>query len=164
MLIGSHGMLTFFFFTPNSSITDEGHRLFFLYAVLLQGCSSCTQLRSVSSFPLYSWEPVRDEVNGSTMTCLQTYSTQPVKYVPSLSAGHVVGPVLSHSFCNSQGLPDISSALQHPQRSALLFSYVMGLLLFLVLLFPLTDPFFYGAIPVCSLAPPPESVCQIKWN
>ncbi|XP_073334981.1 CAAX prenyl protease 2-like [Pagrus major] len=79
-----------------------------------------------------------------------------------MRTGHVVGPVLCHSFCNSQGLPDISSALQHPQRSALLFSYMMGLLLFLVLLFPLTDPLFYGAIPVCSLAPPPTSVCQIR--
>ncbi|KAM3600726.1 uncharacterized protein V6R79_001446 [Siganus canaliculatus] len=79
-----------------------------------------------------------------------------------MRTGHVVGPILCHSFCNSQGLPDISSALQHPQCPVLLFSYVMGLLLFLVLLFPLTDPFFYGAIPVCSLAPPPETVCQIK--
>ncbi|XP_041656772.1 CAAX prenyl protease 2-like isoform X2 [Cheilinus undulatus] len=76
-----------------------------------------------------------------------------------LVSGHVVGPVLCHSFCNSQGLPDIGSALRHPQKPALLFSYVMGLLLFLVLLFPLTDPFFYGAAPVCRLAPPPVSVC-----
>ncbi|KAI3373817.1 hypothetical protein L3Q82_022402, partial [Scortum barcoo] len=75
-----------------------------------------------------------------------------------MRTGHVVGPVLCHSFCNSQGLPDISSALEHPERQALLFSYLMGLLLFLVLLFPLTDPLFYGAIPVCSLAPP-SSVC-----
>ncbi|XP_075343438.1 CAAX prenyl protease 2-like [Odontesthes bonariensis] len=76
-----------------------------------------------------------------------------------LRTGHVVGPVLCHSFCNSQGLPDLSSALHHPQHSALLFSYLMGVLLFLLLLFPLTDPFFYGTIPVCSLAPPPEAVC-----
>ncbi|XP_036974588.1 CAAX prenyl protease 2-like [Acanthopagrus latus] len=79
-----------------------------------------------------------------------------------MRTGHVVGPVLCHSFCNSRGLPDISAALQHPQRLALLVSYVTGLLLFLVLLFPLTDPFFYGAIPVCSLAPPPTSACQIQ--
>uniref|UniRef100_A0A8C4DGH8 CAAX prenyl protease 2 n=1 Tax=Dicentrarchus labrax TaxID=13489 RepID=A0A8C4DGH8_DICLA len=79
-----------------------------------------------------------------------------------LVSGHVVGPVLCHSFCNSQGLPDISSALKHPQQSALVFSYLMGVLLFLVLLFPLTDPFFYGDIPVCSLALPPASVCQMK--
>ncbi|XP_069001742.1 CAAX prenyl protease 2-like [Embiotoca jacksoni] len=73
-----------------------------------------------------------------------------------MRTGHVVGPVLCHSFCNSQGLPDISSALQHPQRSVLLVTYLMGALLFLVLLVPLTDPFFYGAIPVCSLAPAPS--------
>uniref|UniRef100_A0A3Q1BS63 CAAX prenyl protease 2 n=1 Tax=Amphiprion ocellaris TaxID=80972 RepID=A0A3Q1BS63_AMPOC len=81
-----------------------------------------------------------------------------IKSVICVSEGHV-GPVLCHSFCNSQGLPDVTSALQHPQRPPLLFSYLMGILLFLVLLFPLTDPFFYGAIPVCSLAPPPTSVC-----
>uniref|UniRef100_A0A3Q2D1V9 CAAX prenyl protease 2 n=1 Tax=Cyprinodon variegatus TaxID=28743 RepID=A0A3Q2D1V9_CYPVA len=66
--------------------------------------------------------------------------------------GHIVGPILCHSFCNSQGLPDIGSALSHPQRSAVLFCYLSGFLLFLVLLFPLTDPFLYGARPVCSLA------------
>uniref|UniRef100_A0A667ZCL1 CAAX prenyl protease 2 n=1 Tax=Myripristis murdjan TaxID=586833 RepID=A0A667ZCL1_9TELE len=77
-----------------------------------------------------------------------------------MRTGHVVGPVLCHSFCNSQGLPDISSALQHPEKPALLFSYLMGALLFLVLLFPLTDTFFYGAVPACSLAPSPLSVCH----
>ncbi|CAI5643125.1 unnamed protein product [Oreochromis niloticus] len=76
-----------------------------------------------------------------------------------IRTGHVVGPVLCHSFCNSQGLPDISSALQHPQSSALLFLYLLGGLLFLVLLFPLTDQYFYGPIPICSLAPPPASLC-----
>ncbi|KAM7374563.1 hypothetical protein PAMP_007211 [Pampus punctatissimus] len=79
-----------------------------------------------------------------------------------MRTGHVVGPVLCHSFCNSQGLPDISSALQHPQRSALLFSYLMGVLLFLVLLFPLTDHFFYDVIPVCSLAPPPALTLRLQ--
>uniref|UniRef100_A0A3B3D7N5 CAAX prenyl protease 2 n=1 Tax=Oryzias melastigma TaxID=30732 RepID=A0A3B3D7N5_ORYME len=76
-----------------------------------------------------------------------------------LRTGHLVGPVLCHSFCNSQGLPDIASALQHPQRSALLSFYLVGALLFLVLLFPLTDPYFYTSIPVCSLAPLPPSAC-----
>ncbi|KAM9729001.1 CAAX prenyl protease 2-like [Menidia menidia] len=76
-----------------------------------------------------------------------------------LRTGHLVGPVLCHSFCNSQGLPDVGSALQHPQQAVILCSYLTGVLLFLLLLFPLTDPFFYGAIPVCSLATPPESVC-----
>ncbi|XP_074528918.1 CAAX prenyl protease 2-like [Halichoeres trimaculatus] len=78
-----------------------------------------------------------------------------------MRTGHIVGPVLCHSFCNSQGLPDVGSALRHPQKPALLILYAMGLLLFLVLLFPLTDPVFYGTIPVCNLAPPPASVCLI---
>ncbi|XP_013873097.1 CAAX prenyl protease 2 [Austrofundulus limnaeus] len=68
-------------------------------------------------------------------------------------AGHVAGPVLCHSFYSSQGLPDFTSALNPPHRSVLLFFYLMGVLLFLVLLFPLTDPFLYGAIPISSLAP-----------
>ncbi|XP_061595509.1 CAAX prenyl protease 2-like isoform X2 [Cololabis saira] len=76
-----------------------------------------------------------------------------------LRTGHIVGPVLCHSFCNSQGLPDISSALRHPRSAALLCSYLMGVLLFLALLFPLTDPLFYGASPVCSLLAPPASLC-----
>ncbi|RVE64052.1 hypothetical protein OJAV_G00142500 [Oryzias javanicus] len=79
-----------------------------------------------------------------------------------LRTGHLVGPVLCHSFCNSQGLPDIASALLHPQRSALLSFYLVGALLFLVLLFPLTDPHFYTSIPVCSLAPLPPSVCYFS--
>ncbi|XP_027887402.1 CAAX prenyl protease 2-like [Xiphophorus couchianus] len=69
-----------------------------------------------------------------------------------LRTGHIVGPVLCHSFCNSQGLPDIGSALSSPQRSAVLICYLTGVLLFLVMLFPFTDPFLYGARPVCSLA------------
>ncbi|KAI9548214.1 hypothetical protein NQZ68_010433 [Dissostichus eleginoides] len=76
-----------------------------------------------------------------------------------MRTGHVVGPVVCHAFCNSQGLPDLTSALQHPQKSAILLSYLLGLLLFLVLLFPLTDPFLYGPIPVCSLSAPAASAC-----
>lgn len=52
-----------------SKMSGPGHRFFFFCAVLLQGCSSCTQLRSVSSLPLYSWELVRDVGNSSTVTC-----------------------------------------------------------------------------------------------
>uniref|UniRef100_A0A8B9H469 CAAX prenyl protease 2 n=1 Tax=Astyanax mexicanus TaxID=7994 RepID=A0A8B9H469_ASTMX len=74
-------------------------------------------------------------------------------------AGHLVGPVLCHSFCNWMGFPALGSALQHPQRPALLLSYELGLLLFAFLLFPLTDPLFYGMTPVCSLILEPRSVC-----
>uniref|UniRef100_A0AAQ5ZWS1 CAAX prenyl protease 2 n=1 Tax=Amphiprion ocellaris TaxID=80972 RepID=A0AAQ5ZWS1_AMPOC len=56
---------------------------------------------------------------GKDSTNILTSSSRLIKSVICVSEGHV-GPVLCHSFCNSQ------------------------------------DPFFYGAIPVCSLAPPPR--------
>lgn len=81
---------------------------------------------------------------------------------PCLSVpGHLVGPVLCHSFCNYMGFPALSSALEHPQRLTLLASYLLGMLLFLLMLFPLTEPRFYGdPTPVCSLAAGSSSVCS----
>ncbi|MBN3323668.1 FACE2 protease, partial [Atractosteus spatula] len=77
-----------------------------------------------------------------------------------IRTGHLVGPVLCHSFCNHMGFPALSAALDHPQRLFLLGFYLLGVLLFLLLLFPLTDPLFYGAAPVCSLAPSPRALCS----
>uniref|UniRef100_A0A8C2IHB0 CAAX prenyl protease 2 n=1 Tax=Cyprinus carpio TaxID=7962 RepID=A0A8C2IHB0_CYPCA len=68
-----------------------------------------------------------------------------------ICAGHLVGPVLCHSFCNQMGFPAIGLVLQHPQRPVLLLSYQLGVLLFLILLFPFTDPAFYGMTPICTL-------------
>uniref|UniRef100_A0A3P9MCV2 CAAX prenyl protease 2 n=1 Tax=Oryzias latipes TaxID=8090 RepID=A0A3P9MCV2_ORYLA len=77
-----------------------------------------------------------------------------------LSAGHLMGPVLCHSFCNYMGFPAISTALEHPQRLTILCSYLLGVLLFLFFLFPFTDPSFYGfPTPVCTLAPSASSLC-----
>ncbi|KAG9346653.1 hypothetical protein JZ751_006964 [Albula glossodonta] len=78
-----------------------------------------------------------------------------------LSAGHLLGPVLCHSFCNYMGFPALSTALEHPQRLTLLSFYLLGVLLFLLLLFPMTDPVFYSSpTPVCSLATIPGSICS----
>uniref|UniRef100_A0A8C2PSI2 CAAX prenyl protease 2 n=1 Tax=Cyprinus carpio TaxID=7962 RepID=A0A8C2PSI2_CYPCA len=68
-----------------------------------------------------------------------------------IRTGHLVGPVLCHSFCNQMGFPAIGLVLQHPQRPVLLLSYQLGVLLFLILLFPFTDPAFYGMTPICTL-------------
>ncbi|KAM6970030.1 CAAX prenyl protease 2-like [Aplochiton taeniatus] len=76
-----------------------------------------------------------------------------------IRTGHVLGPVLCHSFCNSQGLPDLESALHHPQRRLVLPAYLLGALLFVVLLYPMTEPFFYGTAPVHSLAPMDLGFC-----
>ncbi|XP_028851588.1 CAAX prenyl protease 2 [Denticeps clupeoides] len=78
-----------------------------------------------------------------------------------IRTGHLVGPVLCHSFCNYMGFPALSAALDHPQRLTLLSFYLLGVLLFLLLLFPMTDPLFYGSpTPVCSLAAVPGSACS----
>ncbi|KAM3920582.1 CAAX prenyl protease 2 isoform 2-T2 [Leptodactylus fuscus] len=65
--------------------------------------------------------------------------------------GHFIGPVLCHSFCNYIGFPAIFTALDHPQRSTIVLFYVLGVVLFFLLLYPMTDPTLYGDIPICSL-------------
>ncbi|XP_014011089.1 CAAX prenyl protease 2 [Salmo salar] len=77
-----------------------------------------------------------------------------------IRTGHLVGPVLCHSFCNHMGFPALGMALEHPHRLTVLSCYLLGVLLFLLLLFPLTDPIFYGLpTPVCTLASVPSSLC-----
>ncbi|ROL45518.1 CAAX prenyl protease 2 [Anabarilius grahami] len=75
--------------------------------------------------------------------------------------GHLVGPVLCHSFCNYMGFPALSTALDHPYRLTILSFYVLGVVLFLLLIFPMTDPLFYGSpTPVCTLTSTPGSICS----
>lgn len=77
-----------------------------------------------------------------------------------IRTGHLVGPVLCHSFCNYMGFPAISAALEHPHRTTVLCCYVLGVLLFILFLFPFTDPAHYGVpTPVCTLAPSLSPVC-----
>ncbi|XP_032735476.1 CAAX prenyl protease 2 isoform X3 [Lontra canadensis] len=68
-----------------------------------------------------------------------------------IRTGHLIGPVLCHSFCNYMGFPAVCAALEHPQRRPLLACYALGVGLFLLLLQPLTDPKLYGSLPLCVL-------------
>uniref|UniRef100_A0A672QZL7 CAAX prenyl protease 2 n=1 Tax=Sinocyclocheilus grahami TaxID=75366 RepID=A0A672QZL7_SINGR len=78
-----------------------------------------------------------------------------------VSLGHLVGPVLCHSFCNYMGFPALSTALDHPHRLTILSFYVLGVVLFFLLFFPMTDPFFYGLpTPVCTLTSTSGSICS----
>lgn len=86
------------------------------------------------------------------------WSLNPGLHLPL--SGHLLAPVLCHSFCNSMGFPDFSRALEHPQRPVLLFCYQLGVALFLLCLLPLTDPFFYGVTPICTLFLNPRAVCS----
>uniref|UniRef100_A0A8C7EEJ5 CAAX prenyl protease 2 n=2 Tax=Nothoprocta perdicaria TaxID=30464 RepID=A0A8C7EEJ5_NOTPE len=64
-----------------------------------------------------------------------------------LRTGHLAGPVLCHSFCNSVGFPALGAALGHRRRRALLPCYALGVGLFALLLRPLTQPRLFGAPP-----------------
>uniref|UniRef100_A0A8C1SS48 CAAX prenyl protease 2 n=1 Tax=Cyprinus carpio TaxID=7962 RepID=A0A8C1SS48_CYPCA len=78
-----------------------------------------------------------------------------------IRTGHLVGPVLCHSFCNYMGFPALSTALDHPHRLTILSFYVLGVVLFFLLIFPMTDPFFYGfPTPVCTLTSTSGSICS----
>ncbi|XP_064407757.1 CAAX prenyl protease 2 [Latimeria chalumnae] len=68
-----------------------------------------------------------------------------------IRTGHLIGPVLCHSFCNFIGFPPIGAVADHPQRCTILLFYFLGVLLFFLLLYPVTDPQFYGDIPSCHL-------------
>uniref|UniRef100_A0A4X1TFN1 CAAX prenyl protease 2 n=1 Tax=Sus scrofa TaxID=9823 RepID=A0A4X1TFN1_PIG len=43
-----------------------------------------------------------------------------------IRTGHLIGPVLCHSFCNYMGFPAVCAALEHPQRRPLLAGYALG--------------------------------------
>jgi len=60
-----------------------------------------------------------------------------------IRTGHLASPVVSHMFCNYMGLPDFG-ALTRSQNSKQLWTlYVCGLLGFICLIVPLTDPSLY---------------------
>ncbi|XP_069500860.1 CAAX prenyl protease 2 isoform X1 [Ambystoma mexicanum] len=68
-----------------------------------------------------------------------------------IRTGHLIGPVLCHSFCNYIGFPAIFTACEHPQRFIIITFYVLGMVLFFLLLHPMTDPALYGDLPICHL-------------
>nr|CAB3265497.1 CAAX prenyl protease 2-like [Phallusia mammillata] len=57
-----------------------------------------------------------------------------------LRTGHLTSAVVSHAFCNIMGFPDFENALQHKQNILICCCFVAGLVLFIALLFPLTEP------------------------
>ncbi|CAL8377082.1 CAAX prenyl protease 2 [Gadus morhua] len=78
-----------------------------------------------------------------------------------IRTGHLIGPVMCHSFCNYMGFPAVSAALDHPHRTTVLACYLLGVGLFFLLLFPMTEPAYYSPpTPVCTLAPRLTSLCS----
>ena len=60
--------------------------------------------------------------------------------------GHVVAPFLVHAFCNHMGFPNFSEIFAHPAptRYYVGTSFVVGLILWSILLMPLTEPYLYS--------------------
>lgn len=58
--------------------------------------------------------------------------------------GHLVSPVLAHTSCNILGLPPLDEIQKHRHPIALFTVYLVGLMTFLLLLFPLTDPMWFS--------------------
>ena len=58
--------------------------------------------------------------------------------------GHLVSPVLAHSLCNVLGLPPIDALSSHPHPRIIFTLYVLGLVIFILLLFPMTSPTWFS--------------------
>ena len=58
-------------------------------------------------------------------------------------SGHLVSPVLAHTYCNILGLPPLDAIPSHHRPYSIFCLYVLGLLTFVLLLFPLTSPTWF---------------------
>jgi prenyl protein peptidase len=60
--------------------------------------------------------------------------------------GNLLGPIVCHCFCNYMGFPDFQGAYYSKHRLFLGLMFVVGLGLFMYLLYPLTDPALFGSV------------------
>lgn len=63
-----------------------------------------------------------------------------------LRTDHLMAPVIAHAFCNHMGFPDFREVFAHkkPTKFYVMGSFVLGLVLWCYLLYPLTSPWLYG--------------------
>ncbi|PVD25539.1 hypothetical protein C0Q70_13195 [Pomacea canaliculata] len=63
-----------------------------------------------------------------------------------LRTGHLIAPVMAHAFCNHMGFPAFNEVLGYPQptRSKLIAIFTLGLILWSILLFPMTSSWLYS--------------------
>ncbi|KAK2561120.1 CAAX prenyl protease 2 [Acropora cervicornis] len=59
---------------------------------------------------------------------------------------HLIGPVICHTFCNFMGFPVIDQIPSSKYPRFISASFLAGLILFLVLALPLTNPTWYNSI------------------
>ncbi|XP_014663824.1 PREDICTED: CAAX prenyl protease 2-like, partial [Priapulus caudatus] len=63
-----------------------------------------------------------------------------------LRTGHLAAPFVAHSFCNHMGFPAFNEVLshRHPKRTFIALSYIVGLLLWIYLMWSATDPMWFA--------------------
>ncbi|KAK3597340.1 hypothetical protein CHS0354_034583 [Potamilus streckersoni] len=64
-----------------------------------------------------------------------------------LRTGHVIAPIMVHAFCNHMGFPAFNEVMAYQDKSLrqrLMFSFGLGLILWIFLLYPMTSPFLYS--------------------
>ncbi|EDV23727.1 uncharacterized protein TRIADDRAFT_57211 [Trichoplax adhaerens] len=60
--------------------------------------------------------------------------------------GHIIGPIVCHAFCNSMGFPTFSDIDYCRYPKLIWTAYIVGLVMFVILLFPLTNPDYYQSL------------------
>ncbi|KNE56149.1 hypothetical protein AMAG_01986 [Allomyces macrogynus ATCC 38327] len=65
--------------------------------------------------------------------------------------GNIIGPALIHMFCNVMGFPDVGSVHLTRSPRTVWTCYVVGLVLFLALMGPLTSPALFRDVPSRSV-------------
>ncbi|XP_074663228.1 CAAX prenyl protease 2-like isoform X2 [Tubulanus polymorphus] len=63
-----------------------------------------------------------------------------------IRTGHVAAPVVVHMFCNHMGFPDFSGIFSYSSLKTRLFlitSYIIGIICWMFLLYPVTKPHWY---------------------
>ncbi|XP_071832839.1 CAAX prenyl protease 2-like isoform X2 [Apostichopus japonicus] len=65
-----------------------------------------------------------------------------------IRTGHLIGPFLSHAFCNIMGFPELEMIPQYPpnQRAIIWTLLVLGLVMCVALLAPVTNPDYYESL------------------
>lgn len=59
-------------------------------------------------------------------------------------SGHLLSPVLAHSYCNILGLPPLGDISSHSHPRLLFTTYLIGLATFILALFPMTSSSLYN--------------------
>ncbi len=117
-------------------------------------------------FNLYHYQhfPLRDAVQSVAFQCTYTYVFGVYACWLLARSGSIVSPLVAHCLCNALGFPDFEAMQQHAQRRVLLWTTVGGVVVFFVLVGPVTGAGmmapgsvrFWGAVEEAMVVGPPR--------